>query len=219
MPTTLTSSLTPEELVHRVTEAIDAFAHDVFDGTMRPDEDLIPVLLGCRDNMQIVAFPLPSLNYPAQKAVVQKLTIPRLLIDNQCAGCGLAAGAWTAEHTPQSGAFNKGTGQASPPRRREVVAGLAQWNDGTIRSGAAEVTRRPGAAPRLGQFTFATSFLDRERPTNFGAPIAEALSFVRDNPGATGDDYLRMKASFADAGRNDPCPCGSGRKYKACCLN
>jgi uncharacterized protein YecA (UPF0149 family) len=21
------------------------------------------------------------------------------------------------------------------------------------------------------------------------------------------------------AGRNDPCPCGSGRKYKKCCLN
>ncbi|NLF16454.1 MAG: hypothetical protein GX595_04250 [Lentisphaerae bacterium] len=20
-------------------------------------------------------------------------------------------------------------------------------------------------------------------------------------------------------GRNDPCPCGSGRKYKKCCLN
>lgn len=23
----------------------------------------------------------------------------------------------------------------------------------------------------------------------------------------------------AAAGRNDPCPCGSGRKYKKCCLN
>lgn len=26
------------------------------------------------------------------------------------------------------------------------------------------------------------------------------------------------KASDADVGRNDPCPCGSGRKYKKCCL-
>jgi hypothetical protein len=25
--------------------------------------------------------------------------------------------------------------------------------------------------------------------------------------------------SLANAGRNDPCPCGSGRKYKKCCLN
>jgi hypothetical protein len=26
-------------------------------------------------------------------------------------------------------------------------------------------------------------------------------------------------SSLAKAGRNDPCPCGSGRKYKKCCLN
>ena len=24
---------------------------------------------------------------------------------------------------------------------------------------------------------------------------------------------------FRDTGRNDPCPCGSGKKYKRCCLN
>ena len=23
---------------------------------------------------------------------------------------------------------------------------------------------------------------------------------------------------FRDVGRNDPCPCGSGKKYKKCCL-
>jgi uncharacterized protein YecA (UPF0149 family) len=23
---------------------------------------------------------------------------------------------------------------------------------------------------------------------------------------------------FKDVGRNDPCPCGSGKKYKKCCL-
>jgi uncharacterized protein YecA (UPF0149 family) len=25
-------------------------------------------------------------------------------------------------------------------------------------------------------------------------------------------------SSLAMAGRNDPCPCGSGKKYKKCCL-
>ncbi|MCC5904895.1 MAG: SEC-C domain-containing protein [Balneolaceae bacterium] len=25
-------------------------------------------------------------------------------------------------------------------------------------------------------------------------------------------------ANLNDVGRNDPCPCGSGRKYKKCCL-
>ncbi|WP_275531649.1 SEC-C metal-binding domain-containing protein [Magnetofaba australis] len=24
---------------------------------------------------------------------------------------------------------------------------------------------------------------------------------------------------FRDIGRNDPCPCGSGKKFKKCCLN
>ena len=27
------------------------------------------------------------------------------------------------------------------------------------------------------------------------------------------------KQSFPKVGRNDPCPCGSGKKYKKCCLN
>jgi uncharacterized protein len=33
-------------------------------------------------------------------------------------------------------------------------------------------------------------------------------------------DHLRFKDDEADSrtGRNDPCPCGSGRKYKKCCL-
>ena len=29
----------------------------------------------------------------------------------------------------------------------------------------------------------------------------------------------RLGSTTAQVGRNDPCPCGSGRKYKACCLN
>jgi uncharacterized protein len=36
--------------------------------------------------------------------------------------------------------------------------------------------------------------------------------------------YMRQKdaqlmAAYAQTGRNDPCPCGSGRKYKKCCLH
>lgn len=31
-------------------------------------------------------------------------------------------------------------------------------------------------------------------------------------------DYIRQK-SGTKIGRNDPCPCGSGKKYKKCCLN
>lgn len=28
-----------------------------------------------------------------------------------------------------------------------------------------------------------------------------------------------VKREKSKIGRNDPCPCGSGRKYKKCCLN
>jgi len=28
-----------------------------------------------------------------------------------------------------------------------------------------------------------------------------------------------IRSTHAKAGRNDPCPCGSGKKYKQCCLN
>jgi hypothetical protein len=41
------------------------------------------------------------------------------------------------------------------------------------------------------------------------APLADDLP-VRD-----GTPYLNP---FRDVGRNDPCPCGSGKKYKKCCL-
>ncbi len=29
---------------------------------------------------------------------------------------------------------------------------------------------------------------------------------------------MKLKTNFAKVGRNDPCPCGSGSKYKKCCL-
>jgi len=33
------------------------------------------------------------------------------------------------------------------------------------------------------------------------------------------DNYKRMSLNDKTPGRNDPCPCGSGKKYKNCCLN
>ena len=40
----------------------------------------------------------------------------------------------------------------------------------------------------------------------------EEAELVQFDPGAP---YVNP---FRDVGRNDPCPCGSGRKYKKCCL-
>jgi preprotein translocase subunit SecA len=33
---------------------------------------------------------------------------------------------------------------------------------------------------------------------------------------ATGGTYTKSDDEFANVGRNDPCPCGSGQKYKRC---
>jgi len=30
--------------------------------------------------------------------------------------------------------------------------------------------------------------------------------------------YRRRQVRLMRVGRNDPCPCGSGKKYKKCCL-
>ena len=32
-----------------------------------------------------------------------------------------------------------------------------------------------------------------------------------------GKDHIKKQAKSAKVGRNDPCPCGSGKKYKQCC--
>jgi len=38
-------------------------------------------------------------------------------------------------------------------------------------------------------------------------------------PGADGGSRAPAKAKAEKVGRNDPCPCGSGRKYKNCCMH
>jgi hypothetical protein len=42
-----------------------------------------------------------------------------------------------------------------------------------------------------------------------GEPLAEAGPLGQFRPHVN---------PFRDIGRNDPCPCGSGKKYKKCCL-
>ena len=35
----------------------------------------------------------------------------------------------------------------------------------------------------------------------------------------TAKPYLKPHTSGVKVGRNDPCPCSSGKKYKHCCIN
>jgi uncharacterized protein YecA (UPF0149 family) len=34
-----------------------------------------------------------------------------------------------------------------------------------------------------------------------------------------GKPVSKERDLYKDVGRNDPCPCGSGKKFKKCCLN
>lgn len=45
--------------------------------------------------------------------------------------------------------------------------------------------------------------------------------FTADERKALAKEYNKSKIIVKEAkiGRNDPCPCGSGKKYKKCCLN
>jgi hypothetical protein len=65
--------------------------------------------------------------------------------------------------------------------------------------------------------------------TLFGDTVAELSGWAGFKPKAPGNDKLEwgLPTSFGmphrepsrKIGRNDPCPCGSGKKFKKCCLN
>jgi hypothetical protein len=49
--------------------------------------------------------------------------------------------------------------------------------------------------------------------------LDEEVAFLeRNGSSSTGQRPLPPRRELAQVGRNDPCPCGSGKKYKFCCL-
>lgn len=57
-------------------------------------------------------------------------------------------------------------------------------------------------------------FLDLKKTYNLDDKLDSRLS--KENIGNWSEPYVK---EGKDTGRNDPCPCGSGKKYKRCCLN
>ena len=51
----------------------------------------------------------------------------------------------------------------------------------------------------------------------FMKKLAEMVR-ARKNPNAMQQEMIKIYQKKWDVGRNDPCPCGSGKKYKKCCL-
>ncbi len=51
-------------------------------------------------------------------------------------------------------------------------------------------------------------------------PLDEMLGLLERDRGDGGSHRsLPFRREESKVGRNDPCPCGSGKKYKFCCLN
>lgn len=64
-------------------------------------------------------------------------------------------------------------------------------------------------------------FTDRYRAdqARYAARLAAEEMRERLHPEPADDAIARLLSdAFRDVGRNDPCPCGSGKKYKECCL-
>ncbi len=69
------------------------------------------------------------------------------------------------------------------------------------------------------EWLFKVELVQESAPTRGRNPWADA----RESRGERTDDASRARPAVRDAtgqkvGRNDPCPCGSGKKYKKCCL-
>ena len=64
----------------------------------------------------------------------------------------------------------------------------------------------------IGQGDFAVTNCQNKTVFTYRAPSIETLDF-------TGKVKPLPSAHVPKVGRNDPCPCGSGKKYKKCCAN
>lgn len=115
---------------------------------------------------------------------------------------------------------------------RDVAVVVDDWCQGYLR-GVELLVDEWLAAPEvaellfpLGAFTDTTDWLAHELPEPEAAKLRDAIA---PNVRALHAYWLARRAkepqepprpprAAARVGRNDPCPCGSGKKYKKCCL-
>jgi len=75
--------------------------------------------------------------------------------------------------------------------------------------------RETGKSRKLSQEKFATTMLEMfEAAMRSYAHLGRSIQTVLAGRGQAGSPYVEEEK----IGRNDPCPCGSGKKYKKCCL-
>ena len=113
----------------------------------------------------------------------------------------------------------------------ESDTGWVGWEETIAYLGFTDLVPRVEAARRDGRITDEVSDLPWFRralrqvtsePPDYSAFERERYGYLDDPVAAlawTAADYgMPVSNPFKDVGRNDPCPCGSGKKYKKCCL-
>jgi preprotein translocase subunit SecA len=84
-------------------------------------------------------------------------------------------------------------------RVTDLVFRMEQMNEGFVSNTLVETSAR------------------HEAPPTANSDIAQEQNDAIDNSQSK-DKVETIRNRRAKVGRNEPCPCGSGKKYKACCL-
>jgi uncharacterized protein YecA (UPF0149 family) len=88
---------------------------------------------------------------------------------------------------------------------------------GTLDSAIADISEPPRAIPKTPGIEAQYRAYQNE---NEDPPAASAgFGAMEDSPPPEWLGNSKPAGGAPAAGRNDPCPCGSGRKYKKCCMN
>ena len=85
---------------------------------------------------------------------------------------------------------------------------------------AEQVAEATPEAPRLADVQYQKPEFDAQAALSGEDPEALALAAQQlpsdPHPGAVADTAVQVRRAEPKVGRNDPCPCGSGKKYKQC---
>jgi preprotein translocase subunit SecA len=128
---------------------------------------------------------------------------------------GAAPASGSAPASARPGAASARSGQGGAAAKRDGRVGGAQSGAAANRGGRASGAHaRPAGAPAAPVTSAAPvpAGLAPRRPQRlqYSAPSVDGGTHVETSQAPGPDD------DFARVGRNDPCPCGSGRKFKRC---
>jgi hypothetical protein len=210
---------------------------------LEPDGD-VPNLLLVPQRDHLHSQPVgvePSGDRDLDRELLAQRELPRTILALGAETCAFVFTGWLS--TDRSGNVRP----SHDPCRKEVVMGLVQDADHRWTTRSAYLERRPGRPPRISKLQRKRHELplEQRRPGRMQCGVQAGLQVVRKlsdpelararwelRDGLSAEALLvpydslmqppheqeATAGTMPDAGRNDPCPCGSGRKFKHCCL-